>query len=148
MSLIGHILAITVAVVLQVPGLQRAASSSGLIVGQVVDGETGRPVNGAIVSISGSVAPSGAPHPRILAGDDGRFVYRGLRRGNYSIHAYKAGYVEGAHGRTRPAGPALPLTLLDRERTADVVIRMWRHAAISGTVAGAETFSATGPSIG
>ena len=112
---------------------QRGDSISGLIVGQVVDGESGRPVGGALVAMSGPGMPSGSL-PRILTGGDGRFVFRGLRRGNFNILVQKPGYAEGAHGRTRPAGPALPLTLADGQRTGDVVVRLWKHASISGTV--------------
>ncbi len=117
----------------------RPSTSTALIVGIVVDAATGKPVSGAIVSLS-----SGAPvnpfarevpaPPRVLTGPDGRFVYRDLRAGNYSITASKPGYSDGAYGRRRPAGPSLWLDLADGERTADVVVRMWKHAAISGTV--------------
>jgi hypothetical protein len=128
----GHVIALALAIALQVPGTPRGDSQSALIVGQVVDAESGRPANGAVVSLTGP--PAEAPHSRILTGDDGRFVYRNLRAGPYNIYANKAGYADGAYGRTRPAGPAASLVLMDGERIADIVIRMWRHAAISGTV--------------
>ena len=120
---------------------QAPKSSTGtcLIVGIVVDAASGKPVSGAIVSISSGAPPNRftrepAALPRILTGPDGRFVYRDLRAGNYSITASKPGYTEGAYGRRRPAGPALWLDLADGERTDDVVVPVWKHAAISGTV--------------
>ena len=112
----------------------RGDSSSGLVVGQVVDAESGRPISGAIVVLAGPSPAGGGPHPRILTGSDGRFVYRGLRRGAYHVYANRAGFVQGAYGRTRPGGPARPLSLADGERTGDVLVRLWRHASISGTV--------------
>jgi carboxypeptidase family protein len=130
-----HVLAFAVVMALQTGMPSRQADSlSGLIVGQVVDAENGRPINGVVVSMSGPVGPGGAAQPRILTGNDGRFVFRGLRRGNYSIFAAKPGYVEGAHGRTRPGGPSVPLRLAEGERNGDAIIRMWKHASISGTV--------------
>ena len=118
----------------------KSSTGTSLIVGIVVDAASGKPVSGAIVSIS-SGAPANpfareapAALPRILTGPDGRFVYRDLRAGNYSITASKPGYTDGAYGRRRPAGPALWLDLTDGERTSDVVVPMWKHAAISGTV--------------
>jgi protocatechuate 3,4-dioxygenase beta subunit len=130
-----QVLALVLLLTQQIGMPPRAGDSlSGLIVGQVVDGESGRPVTGAIVGLNGPVGASGAAHPRILTGSDGRFVYRGLRRGSYSIFSSKPGYVEGAQGRTRPAGPTLPLQLADGERNGDAIIRMWKHASISGTV--------------
>jgi hypothetical protein len=111
-----------------------ADSSSALVVGQVVDAESGRPISGAVVVLAGPSPAGGGPHPRILTGSDGRFVYRDLRRGAYRVSANRPGFVEGAYGRMRPGGPARPLSLADGERTADAVVRLWRQAAISGAV--------------
>jgi hypothetical protein len=118
----------------------RPSAATGLIVGIVVDAATGKPVSGAAVSISSGVPAMPMARevpgtlPRILTGPDGRFVYRDLRAGNYTITATKPGYSQGAYGRRRPAGPFSWLDLADGERTADVVVRVWKHAAISGTV--------------
>ena len=117
-----------------VQGPPQAPRASALVVGQVIDAGTGRPVAGAIVGLGGPSIPS-AQEPRVLTGSDGRFVFRDLRRGEHTITATKPGYVNGAHGRNRPGGPSAPLTLNDNERVGDVVIRIWRHASISGTVA-------------
>jgi protocatechuate 3,4-dioxygenase beta subunit len=132
----GHLFGLAVVVALQFgPTSRQAADSmSGLIVGQVVDGQSGRPVPGALVGLGGPPVSRAMPLPRILTGDDGRFVFRGLRRGNYVITAHKAGFAEGAYGRTRPAGPTASLPLADGERLGDAVIRLWKHASISGTV--------------
>ena len=110
----------------------QAPRDSAMVVGQVIDAGTGRPVAGAIVSLGAS---SNAQSPRVLTGGDGRFVFRDLRRGEHTITASKPGYVEGAHGRNRPGGRTVPLTLNENERVGDVVIPLWKHAAISGTVA-------------
>ena len=114
-------------------------TTTGMIVGQVIDAGTGRPAAGAVVTISGPPVPqqSGLVQvstPRILTSSDGRFVFRGLRRGNYSIMASKPGYAEGAYGRTRPGGGTSSLPLSEAERVGDVVLRIWKNAAISGTV--------------
>lgn len=121
------------------------ASRTGLIVGQVVDAGSGRPVGGAIVTLSGpppvqravfqrglDMAPT--PPPRILTGPDGWFVFRDLPRGRFNITVTKGGYGEGAYGRRGPSGPAQQLALDDGERVGDVVIRLWKYAAISGAV--------------
>ena len=107
----------------------------GLIVGQVVDAASGRPVAGAIVTLAGPPPLlQGTPHSAILTGGDGRFLFRDLRPGSYRIRAHRSGFADGAYGRTRPAGPSLDLSLASGQRVGDVVIRMWRHAAISGTI--------------
>jgi hypothetical protein len=118
------------------------ARFDGLIVGQVIDATTGRPIGGAIVSITGgplgSVSPTGGQppqgRPRVLTGGDGRFFFRDLPRGSFTISATKAGYVEGASGRRRPGGAAQPIVLGDGERIGDVMVRLWKHAAVTGTV--------------
>lgn len=136
MTLSGHIVGVALVLAVQVGSgpTQGGDSMSGLIVGQVVDADTGRPLAGALVAISGPPGPGAVPPPRILTGNDGRFVFRGLRRGTYNIIAHKAGFAQGAHGRTRPAGPSVPIGLADGERTGDAIIRLWKHASISGTI--------------
>jgi hypothetical protein len=115
----------------QAPPQPQPPRPSAMVVGQVIDAGTGRPVAGAIVSLGPASNPQS---PRVLTGSDGRFVFRDLRRGEHTITVSKPGYVEGAYGRNRPGGPVAPLTLNENERVGDAVIRIWKHAAISGTV--------------
>ena len=113
----------------------------GVITGQVVD-PSGRPVSAAVVTLSGtgvSAAPGGgrsgqAPPPRILTGADGRFVFDNLPAGRFGVAATKAGYADGSYGRRRPGGTAQQITLSETQRTAEAVIRMWKNAALGGTV--------------
>src|SRR5687767_9938879 len=112
----GHIVGLALVLGVQFgSGPQRSGgdSMSGLIVGQVVDAGSGRPLAGALVAISGPPVRGAVPPPGVLTGNDGRFVFRGLPRGNYNLVAHKAGFAQGAHGRTRPAGPSVPLNLGD-----------------------------------
>lgn len=127
-SLLGS--SIAVAIDAQTPS--PSDPRTGLIVGQVVDGDSGKPIAGAIVSLGAAAGPPQAP--RVLTGSDGRFVFRDLPRGSFPITATKPGYAEGAYGRRRPGGPSRQVTLTEGERIGDVVARMWRYAAISGTV--------------
>jgi protocatechuate 3,4-dioxygenase beta subunit len=109
--------------------------AAGLIVGQVVDGGSGRPIAGATVAITGSAdGRQTGPSPRVLSTSDGRFFFRDLPRGTFTITATRLGYADGASGRRRPGGPAQPITLADGERVGDVTVRMWKRAAITGTV--------------
>jgi hypothetical protein len=110
--------------------LQKPAVGSGLIVGQVIDAGTRRPIAGAIVAMTGP----GIQPPRILTGGDGRFVFRDLPRGTFTISATRSGFADGVSGRRRPAGPSQPVTLDDGERVGDVAVRMWKFGAITGTV--------------
>jgi hypothetical protein len=51
--------------------------STGLIVGRVVDGPSGRPLTGAIVAVSGP----GGPFSPVMVDDRGRFMFRDLPTG-------------------------------------------------------------------
>ena len=108
----------------------------GVITGQVVDASSGRPVSAVIVTISGpgSGGRQGAPPPRILTGADGRFGFRDLGQGSFTITAAKTGFAEGASGRRRPGGTSQPVMLTAALRTADTAIRIWKNGAIGGTV--------------
>jgi len=135
-GVLGLLRVLVVLVVLEVlPGA--AAQDDGVIAGQVVDGVSGRPVAAAVVSISGSsligVSPS-AQSSRILTGADGRFVFRDLAAGVYSVAAAKVNYADGEPGRLRPGGSAPPIVISDREKTVDVVVPMWKYGAIGGTI--------------
>jgi hypothetical protein len=125
------------------------ASRNGVINGQVVDAATGKPIGAAIVTISGSGistqvmavtgrgvvgAATSLSIPRILTGSDGRFTFRDLSAGSFSVTAIKSGYAEGAYGRRRPGGPPQQIVLTDAQRSADVSVRVWKNASIAGTV--------------
>ncbi len=103
---------------------------TGLIFGQVVDGGSTRPVGGALVTLN----LSGTTPIRALADGQGRFAFRDLPKGRFNLSATKPGYVDGAYGRMRPAGPTLPFELSDGERASGVSISLWKYAAIAGFV--------------
>jgi hypothetical protein len=109
-----------------------AATSSSLILGRVVDADTGRPIAGAIVTLFGSAAST---HPaRVMTNASGQFVARGLRQGTLFFVVTKGGYVDATFGQRRPGGSAQPLPIGEGQRLTNIDIRMWRHAAIAGTV--------------
>jgi hypothetical protein len=111
-------------------GLNPIPQGTGLILGQVVDAASNRPVGGALVTLNLRAA-----RPiRAMADGQGRFVFRDLPKGAYNMTAAKPGHVDGAYGRLRPSGPTLAFDLGDGERASGVSIAMWRHAAIAGFV--------------
>ncbi len=113
-----------------------------MIAGQVVDAATGKPVGAVIVSISGpgvimrgtmgaGVNPS---VPRVMTGADGRFMFRDLLAGSFTITASKNGYSDGASGRRRPGGTPQPVVITDAQPSANTSVRVWKNGAIGGTV--------------
>jgi hypothetical protein len=123
-----------------------AGTPNGAIAGQVVDAGTGKPVGAAIVILSGpgrdlqryGLKGEGftlkTEVPRVLTGADGRFLFRGLPAGSFTVQAWKSGYEEGASGRRRPWGVTQPVVLTDTQRSTDITILIWKNGAIAGRV--------------
>ncbi len=103
---------------------------TGVIVGRVVEGDGTSTVAGTIVTLS----QAGFAPLRALSDGQGRFAFRALPKGLFSLTATRAGFVDGAYGRMRPGGAPLPLELTDNLRTGDADVMIWRYAAIAGTV--------------
>jgi hypothetical protein len=114
-------------------------STNALIVGQVIDSSTGNGVGGALVTLSlinDAVAlDSSSPRPRtVVSTADGRYVFRDLSAGRYTIGVSKPGYISGGFGTRRPGAPRQPLVLADGQKLNASPISLWRHAALSGLV--------------
>jgi len=125
---------------------------TGLVVGQVVDAGSMKPIPAATVVITGGNTqgvtlptgefiaqgdPSaGAPAPRqVIADGAGRFMFRELGSGAYTLRANSPGYSAGLFGQNRPGGASQPLVLeREDERRGGLVIKMWRNGVLSGRV--------------
>jgi len=112
------------------PDMKPITTGTGMILGAVQDAAGRRGVSGAIVTLS----VAGFQPAQILADAEGRFAFLSLPPGRFNITATRPGYSDGAYGRTRPSGPTVGLDVAEAERIGDVVVPMWKHAAIAGTV--------------
>ena len=126
---------------------------AGLVVGQVVDAATSRPVAAAIVTIAPAVtgadrpapaSPVSSPNRRVVADDQGRFLFRDLAMGTYLFSAAAPGYLNGGYGQRQPGGTTQPFALAEDERAGDVTVRLWKAATVGGTVSD----DAGGPVVG
>src|SRR5262245_10384160 len=109
-------------------------AQDAVVIGRVVEAASGRPVPGAILTLNGSATGPAPLAPRVMTNGDGAFAIRGLRAGTLFLNVTKGGYVEATPGQRRPGGSGQPLQVADRQRITNVVIRMWKTAAIAGTV--------------
>jgi hypothetical protein len=105
------------------------ATGTGIIVGRVTESGTERPIADAVVVASG---PGG--RRAVIAESQGRFVFRDLPKGSYTVTALKQGWAEGAYGRLRSGGSGQSIDLADGQQRTDVTIQVWRHGAIAGTI--------------
>lgn len=96
----------------------------------MTDAETPQPVRRAEVRLIGS---AGAPRTTYTDAN-GRFVFRTLPLGRYTLEANKPGFVRAAYGARRYDRPGTPVTLTATERTHDLQWRMPRGAVITGRI--------------
>ena len=129
------------------PQTQPPPRGRGFVMGQVVDAAGGRPIPAAVVTLGGGASPaelglmpsefavlSNAPR-QVIADAAGRFLFRELSAGSYTIRATATGYIAGAFGASRPAGLAQSLVLeRDDERKGGLVVRLWQSASIAGRI--------------
>jgi hypothetical protein len=121
---------------------QQPAADGAVVIGRVVDAASGRPIPGAILTLNGSAAatprapapPSSRMPPRVMTNGTGQFAIRGLRAGTLFLNVTKGGYVDATLGQRRPGGSTQPLQIGENQRITGVEIRMWKTAAIAGTV--------------
>ena len=106
------------------------ATGTGVVFGQVTEADSNRPVAGALVTLN----LSGATPIRVMADAQGRFGFRDLPPGRFNLSTMRPGWADGAYGRTRPAGPALTLSMAAGEKVSGLTVPMWRYAVIAGRV--------------
>ncbi len=111
-------------------GTQPIGTGSAVVFGQVTESDSTRPVAGALVTLS----VPGAQPLRVMADGQGRFGFRDLPAGNFTITTSRPGWSDGSYGRTRPQGPGTAISLKDGEKVSGVNIPMWKFASIAGSV--------------
>jgi hypothetical protein len=148
----------------QTPDGPAKAAESGVVIGRVVDADSGAPVSGAIVelrvspprSASGASAgfivlnnvqsqgaqggftitgPGlGNAPTSVLTGGDGQFAFRNVSAGRADFAVTANGYTGGAYHQLRPDGSGQSLDIADGQRLTDVTLKMWKDGAISGRI--------------
>ena len=106
-------------------------TGTGVIIGRVVEAATTSGVAGTVVTLSGA---GGAITQRVRVDSSGRFLFRDLPVGEFTVIARKAGYVGGAAGQRSPNGPSRPVELAEGERLKDLTLRLWQAGVIAGTI--------------
>jgi len=118
----------------------------GFILGTVVEAVTGQPVPGATVDITyggpvtnavqlslpqqpDGIPPAGVPR-RVLTDAQGHFFFRQLGAGRYLAQVSAPGYL----AQLKPGETIQYIDLDDGAKRTDIVLKLWKCGAISGTV--------------
>ena len=104
------------------------ASISGVVVN---DEETPQPVRRALVTLTG---PELRPSRGAITDDDGRFAVANLPAGRFTLTVTRAAFVTSVYGAKRPGRPGTPIVVADGGKVANIVVRLWRGAAIAGVI--------------
>jgi protocatechuate 3,4-dioxygenase beta subunit len=115
----------------QPPRDSRLATGHAAIRGRVLASDGGQPMRRATVRVN-------APELRVartaVTDADGRYDFRDLPPGRYSINASKPAFVNWSYGQTLPNGSGKPIVLSDNQTADNVDIRLFRGGVITGRV--------------
>ena len=119
---------------IQLPGMMGGPrtfkTGTGRIRGRVLASDGAGPIRRAQVRISGpDVAPKAA-----LTDAEGRFEFRELPAGRFTIQASKSGFVSVQYGQTRPFESGKPIELADKQGLDSADISMPRGSVIAGRI--------------
>jgi len=120
------------------------ASISGMT---VTDDEQPRPLRRVVVTITEAAT---IIQPRVVTSDEsGKFRFRNLPAGRYTISADRAPYLTGVYGARRIAGPGhlqtgTVIVVSNGQEVADVAIKLLRSSVITGTLRDADGEPARG----
>ena len=111
----------------------KALTGSGSIAGTITTDETQpRPLRRATVEI---VAGALSLPQSVMTDDAGRYIFRNLPAGNYTLTARRGGYVRAYYGSKRVIEPpGTPIAVVDGAPVTNIDLRLMRGGAISGMV--------------
>jgi hypothetical protein len=104
------------------------ASISGVVVD---DQDPARPVRRAVITLTGSGLH---PNRGAITDDEGRFALRNLPAGRFTLMAERGGFITSAYGARRPGRPGTEIAIVDGRQIADLRVRLWRGAVLSGVL--------------
>lgn len=108
------------------------ASGTAVIRGRVISAESGTPVRRAQVRLSNAEAREN----RLSSTDEeGRYEFRELTGGRYSLSVSKGGFITLQYGQRRPLEPARPLELAAGQTLDKIDFLLPRGSVIAGRIA-------------
>ena len=111
------------------PGRQMK-TGTGRIKGRLVAADTGNPVRRGQVRLSG---PDVMPKS-VTTDNEGRFEFKDLPAGAFTINASKSGYVAVNFGQKRPFEPGRPIELVEGQSVDNADITLPKGSVIAGRI--------------
>jgi hypothetical protein len=108
-----------------------ANTGSAVIGGQVVGADNGQPLRKTQVRI---VAPDIRENRLTITDAQGRYEFKDLPAGRYTVGASKGGYVALSFGQLRPFEPGKPLDVSDGQTFERIDFKLPRGSVIAGRV--------------
>ena len=109
-----------------------AATGSASLKGRILAADTGRPLRRARVV---ATAPElGGENRQTSTSADGRYEFKDLPAGRYTITVNRSGYLQLRYGQRRPLEQGKPLQIADRQAVTDVDFSLPRMSLITGRV--------------
>jgi hypothetical protein len=117
----------------QARDIGKTVTGSGSIAGTITTDETpARPLRRATVEIVAGVL---SLPQSVMTDDAGRYIFRNLPAGNYTLTARRPGYVRAYYGSKKVIEPpGTPIAVVDGTPVTNIDLRLMRGGAIGGTV--------------
>jgi hypothetical protein len=110
----------------------REVKSSGVIRGRITSLDTGKPLRRAQVHLTDEMSPL---TPRTAStSNDGRYEFRDIPPGRYTLRVQRSGYLALNYGQRRPGEQARPLEIAEKEVADKVDFALPRMSVINGRV--------------
>jgi len=121
-----------------------AATGTGLVMGRVVDGSSGKPIPGAMVGLTVQMMPQagaggaaglqipGYRPQAVTTGSDGQFVFSNLPKGTFLLVSMLPG--ANAFLNESSQSSTQMVTLAEGEKLNDVDVRLFRPGVVTGQV--------------
>jgi hypothetical protein len=117
--------------IVQLPAVVDQKPGTATLRGHVVAADTGRPLRKALVRI---VAPEIHENRTTTTEDDGRYEFKEVKAGRYTINATKGSYITLSYGQTRPLDTGTPLDIKDGQTVERVDFSLPRGAVVTGRI--------------
>lgn len=106
-------------------------TGTGRISGRVIGGDTGAPLRRAMVSLGGEAVREG----RATTTDEhGRYEFKDLPAGRYSVNANKGGYVGMSYGQRRPMQGGKTVDLAEGQALERIDFNLPRGGVVAGRI--------------